>query len=186
MAAVLLWVSNDDQPPLSRRRNGVMERAGHSFQATQLGSGSNHWDGCRLQPRPVCPESHQMKSVRLQSCVDIWQKTTAVYYKEVITFNKLAYFLKSGTLRFWWKEFSIEKLVSYQKFLNILHFPITDSYHPYATFILVYHDLSQEPWEQARYNQPDQRSTGQLCSPPSWTGPSNQNERKGHNLCHTA
>lgn len=42
-----------------------------------------------------------MKSVRLQSCVDIWQKITAVYYKEVITFNKLAYFLKSGTLRFW-------------------------------------------------------------------------------------
>lgn len=33
-----------NQPPLSRRRNGVMERAGHSFQATQLGSGSNHWD----------------------------------------------------------------------------------------------------------------------------------------------
>ena len=54
---------------------------------------------------------------------------------------------------FWWKEFSIEELVFYQKFLNIIHFPIPDSHHPYATFILVYHDLSQEP-----ENKPDTTS----------------------------
>lgn len=186
MAAVLLWVSYDDQPTPTFQKKKRSNGESRSLISGHTAGKRLQPLGCRLQPRPVCPESHQMKSVRLQSCVDIWQKITAVYYKEVITFNKLAYFLKSGTLRFWWKEFSIEKLVSYQKFLNILHFPITDSYHPYATFILVYHDLSQEPWEQARYNQPGQRSTGQLCSPPSWTGPSNQNERKGHNLCHTA
>lgn len=69
-----------NQPPLSRKKKPECRKAGHSFQATQLGSGSNRWDVDSAQTC-LSQELPEMKSVQLQSCVDIWQKITLVYYK---------------------------------------------------------------------------------------------------------
>ena len=183
--AVLLWVGCNDQPPLSRGRNEqwrelVIYFRSHSWEAAPT---TGMWTPTQTCLSQVTPAEVYVTPKLCWHMAENYSCNYSVYYKEVIMFNKLAYFLKSWTLRFWWKEFSIEKLVFYQIFLNILHFPIPDSYHPCAAFLLVYHDLSQEPWEQARHSQPGQRSTGQLCP----LGPVQAIKVRGKDIiCHTA